>query len=80
MKNPADNHLFITQDTALAAYLCSQGITPLRVERDGKQASFVFPQPNKELLVAFSTGTATANVHAFFRAYKAMLKLIHNRG
>ena len=77
MNNPANNHLFITQDTELAAWLCSQGVSLIRTEREGKQSSFIFNQPDEQLLIEFRMGTATGNIHAFFRAYKAMLKLVH---
>lgn len=74
----SNNH-FSTRDTTLAAYLVCMGTELLNVKYDKDGATFILYQPDKHLLDEFGTGVATVNLLSFFKAYKAMLRLVHGR-
>ena len=70
---------YSTPDTVLSAYLQTNGIILIRVDKSDQVIHFIFPQPPDGLLAQFFTGEAEVNLQAFFRNYKDMLKRIHGR-
>ena len=74
------NQHYSTRDTALAAWLISQGFELLKVERDNPSSvAFLFEDNGKGLTGAvkeFQLGTPEGNILAFFRAYKNLLTMI----
>jgi hypothetical protein len=75
--------VFKTSDTALAAYLISEGFNSPDIEYNGNnRASFVFNKTNPEIdkcISDFDTARATGNIVLFFNAYQALLRRIKER-
>lgn len=70
---------FITRDTALAAWLYSNGYMLAEVDRRNHPVVFYFTRDSEEmdnLIRDFQVGRAEGNVVMFFRAYKKMLFII----
>lgn len=74
---------YSTNDTALAAYLISQGYELLELNfNNGSHVTFMFsPEPASiaECVRNFEAGTAEGNIMAFFRNYKRLLSRIRNK-
>lgn len=74
---------FTTSDTALAAYLISQGFGKPRIERTDNECVFCFIEDDKEEIKPFvrnyTSGSATGNVCTFYSLYKHLLQEIHRR-
>ncbi len=69
---------FTTMDTALAAWLYSEGNMPLKIETNGSITIFCFKNSNlkfRRLVEQFQSGQAKGNIVLFFRAYKRMLDI-----
>lgn len=76
-----NDKFFTTRDTALAAWLYSQGFDLLGVEREDSASSFHFDnttQALRESVRLFQAGKAEGNILIFYRAYKKMLR--HAKG
>lgn len=72
---------FGTKDTALAAYLYSEGFSLSSIDSNSFPAVFYFENTNNELkdfVRSYQTGKATGNIALFFRAYKILLSKIKN--
>ena len=72
---------FITTDTALAAYLHSEGFELLDVDSFKFPSVFHFENENpqiNEFARKFQVGKAEGNIATFFRSYKLMLARIKN--
>lgn len=78
---PTDK-VYSTQNTALAAFLYSQGFEYLGTDKSKYPVvSFQFENASKnftEAVTAFEIGKAEGNIVLFFRAYKKMLDEIHS--
>ena len=71
---PADtNGLFRTQNTALAAWLHSQGTFLNTIELENNGATFVFQQPRDGLIEMYTDSEA----FKFFYSYKLLLDMYH---
>jgi hypothetical protein len=73
---------FKTSDTALAAYLISEGFNSPDIEYNGGiRASFVFTKSIEldKCISEYDTARANGNVVLFFNAYQALLRRIKER-
>lgn len=74
---------FRTSDTALAAYLVSEGIGTPDIEfTNGTRAFFLFTSNDSTLKNAvreFDTARAEGNIVLFFNAYQTLLRRIRER-
>jgi hypothetical protein len=77
------NDSFRTSDTALAAYLVSEGYGTPEIEfNNGSRAFFVFSKDNPKIdtsINAWDTARARGNVVMFFQAYQTLLRRIRER-
>jgi hypothetical protein len=77
------NESFKTSDTALSAYLVSEGFGTPEIEfPNGSRAFFVFSRENPKIedsINAWDTGRALGNVVMFFQAYQTLLRRIRER-
>ena len=74
-----DGH-YETSDTALAAYLYSLGIKLLRIDYSlSRRAVFIFLEPNDNVIEDYTTGQATGNIQAFYRAYRTLISKLKER-
>ncbi len=77
------NESFRTSDTALAAYLVSEGFGTPEIEfNNGSRAFFVFSKNNPKIedsIGAWDVGRAKGNVVMFFQAYQTLLRRIRER-
>ena len=73
--------IFRTSDTALAAYLVSEGYNTPEIDFNGNKAYFVFPKNSKleKSISAFDTARAEGNIVLFFNAYQTLLRRIRER-
>ncbi len=78
------NIYFSTHDTALAAYLVSEGLPYPSIEHTpSRECVFCFPVDghNKEDYVRYERnhrlGIASGNITIFFKSYKQLLKMVH---
>ncbi len=82
MEMPQSNQ-FRTSDTALAAYLISEGFNTPEIEyTNGTRAHFIFSRDNQKLdkyIADFDTARAIGNVVLFFNAYQVLLRRIRER-
>lgn len=73
---------FRTSDTALAAYLASEGFGSPNIEYNGSRAYFLFSRENPKIedyISAFDTARATGNIVLFFNAYQTLLRRIKEK-
>jgi len=74
---------YSTNDTALAAYLVSQGYELLELDfNNNSHVTFIFsPEPAtiSDCVRSFEAGLAEGNIMAFFRNYKRLLSRIRSR-
>ena len=81
--NMSQNDSFRTSDTALAAYLISEGFgTPELEFPNGKRAFFLFSRDDSKIETSisdFDTARATGNIVLFFNAYQTLLRRIRER-
>lgn len=71
--------IYRTSDTALAAYLISEGLEfPLIEYENGNRAYFVFPLDDEtEIKISdYDTARALGNIVLFFNAYQGLLRRI----
>jgi hypothetical protein len=76
IKDTRDNPLYSTNNTALAAYLHSEGFELLDVDTSDFPAIFNFRNDNPKLMEfvrAFQVGKAEGNIGLFFRSYRIMI-------
>lgn len=74
-----DNKLFSTKDTALAAYLRTEGFELVKIDTANFPSVFYFENNNPKLndfVLKFQAGSAEANVVIFFRNYRLLLSEI----
>lgn len=75
--------IYRTSDTALAAYLITQGYDFPTIEyENGYRAFFVFPnvKDNLDKIISdFDTARAIGNIVLFFNAYQSLLRRIKER-
>lgn len=74
-----DNSHFITRDTALAAWLDSQGFELLNTQKEAQGFAFIFENGNprlKEFVRDFQCGRAEGNILLFYQSYKRMLRKV----
>ena len=75
--NKNHENKYQTSDTALAAYLISQGYEYLELDVSNPRSAVFFFENNssafQESLKQFQLGEASGNILAFFRAYKKLL-------
>lgn len=77
--NSLREHCYDTRDTALAAYLHSEGFELLDVDSSNFPTVFYFGNDNSQLskfIRDFQVGKAIGNIAVFFRSYKIMLARI----
>ena len=74
------NNTFKTSDTALAAYLISEGINSPDIEQtSGIRAYFIFTKDNPQIeqyISNFDSARAIGNIVLFFNAYQTLLRRI----
>jgi len=73
---------FKTSNTALAAYLVSEGFGTPDIDYNGAKAFFIFPRDNahiEQCIREFDTVSATGNIVLFFNAYQGLLRRVHER-
>jgi hypothetical protein len=74
---------FKTSDTALAAYLISEGFNTPDIEySNGTRAYFIFTKENNDItkyVGDFDTARAVGNIVLFFNAYQTLLRRIKER-
>ncbi len=72
---------FRTSETALAAYLVSEGFGTPEIEYNGTRAFFLFPKDAKleKHVAAFDTALAKGDIVLFFNAYQVLLRRIKER-
>ena len=78
----SESTAFRTSDTALAAYLVSEGNGTPDIEFiNGSRAFFTFPKSSKlEVSIdKFDTAQAKGNIVLFFSAYQSLLRRIKER-
>lgn len=81
----ASSEYFRTSDTALAAYLVSEGFGTPEIEfsnGNGVRAFFIFPHNNPKIdehINAWDSIQAKGNVVKFFQAYQTLLRRIKER-
>lgn len=77
------NESFKTSDTALSAYLVSEGFGAPEIEfLNNSRAFFVFSKGNPKIekaIHSWDSATATGNVVMFFQAYQTLLRRIRER-
>ena len=76
------NDTFRTTDTALAAFLTSEGFVADLEFNGGSRATFAFNGASakiKKLITDFDTARAKGNVVLFFNAYQTLLRRIRER-
>ena len=77
IRNTISKNTYSTNDTALAAWLISQGFELLGLDSTrSNSVAFLFEDSSKafaEAIKKFQLGTAEGNVMAFFRAYRRLL-------
>ena len=77
------NDSFRTSDTALAAYLISEGIDTPSIEfTNGTRAFFIFTRQNPQIdkhISDFDSARAIGNIVLFFNAYQNLLRRIKER-
>jgi len=79
MRNNNSSNVYSTTDTALAAWLYSQGFELTDVDSSNFPSVFYFENSNPKLQQTvhdFQCGKAEGNVIVFFRAYKKLLSMI----
>ena len=70
---------FRTSDTALAAYLISEGYGVPDIDYNGSRAYFIFSKENPQIEKAigdWDTARAETNAVLFFNAYQSLLRRI----
>jgi len=81
MVNPQNS--FKTSDTALAAYLISEGMGTPEIEySNGVRAYFIFSKEKQDIdlfVGKFDTARAVGNIVLFFNAYQSLLRRIKER-
>ena len=78
----SENNNFRTSDTALSAYLVSEGFGTPEIEFTGSRASFSFSKDNPKIdqfISNFDTARAKGNIVLFFNAYQVLLRRIRER-
>ena len=73
---------FKTSDTALAAFLITEGYNTPDIEYNGTRASFIFSRKNPKISNSISdwdTARAETNAVLFFNAYQSLLRRIKER-
>jgi hypothetical protein len=74
---------FRTSDTALSAYLVSEGFGTPEIEfTNGMRAFFIFSRHNPKIdnfISDFDTARAIGNIVLFFNAYQTLLRRIRER-
>lgn len=77
------NESFKTSDTALAAYLVSEGYGTPEIEySNGSRAFFIFSKESPKIdnsISSWDTARARGNVVMFFQAYQTLLRRIRER-
>jgi len=79
MEQSSQGKLYSTADTALAAWLYSNGLELTRVDNSEFPTIFYFENSNPKLpglVNVFQSGEAVGNITNFYRAYKLMLARI----
>lgn len=80
MNKNSPNNIYSTNNTALAAWLVSQGFKLLDLDfSDPRTVAFLFNNDTEALQQAirlFQLEEAVGNIGAFFRAYRRMLLLV----
>ena len=76
--------VFKTSDTALAAYLVSEGLSTPEIQfpNGNGRAYFIFPTANFDLqkyVADYDTARASGNIVLFFNAYQTLLRRIKER-
>ena len=71
-----------TSNTALAAYLISEGFSLSEIDySDPQRANFIFPNNNESLSQCarnFQMAQAKGNIVLFFNSYRTLLRKIRN--
>ena len=81
MKFNPEKH-FKTSNTALAAYLISEGFGTPDIDYNGTKAFFTFSRDNShmnECIRAYDTAKAEGNIVCFFNAYQSLIRRIKER-
>lgn len=71
----SSNGAFTTSDTALAAYLISEGFNPPTKETNGRRIFWTFEtsDPLQQSAREFGAGRAIGNISLFFNAYQGLI-------
>lgn len=81
MASEIEELVYSTTNTALAAYLHSEGFELLDVDTSGFPSVFNFKNDNPKLMDyvrAFQVAKARGNIAIFFRSYKLLLAQIRD--
>ena len=73
---------FKTSNTALAAYLISEGFGPPDIDYNGAKAFFTFSLENPHInkcIRDYSIAKAEGNIVCFFNAYQSLISRIKER-
>ncbi len=80
MKTIENNHHFETTDLRLATFLYASGVKLQGIDRrSDPRATFIFDEPNPELLSTFQSGIATINVFAYDNARNTLMAKLQGR-
>lgn len=75
------NQSFETTDSALAAYLISEGFTKPGIKLDNNRCVFCFIDNNNSIsafVTNYQSGKAIGNIPAFYHSYKHVLRRVHD--
>lgn len=75
------NHQFETSDSALAAYLISEGYPEPTLRNNNNRCVFCFDGDDGKMqsyIRAYQSGDATTNVSIFYHNYKRVLRMVHD--
>jgi len=77
-----NNDCYLTTDTALAAWLYTQGFELVDIKTESFPSVFYFENSNSKLTESvriFQRGEAEGNILTFFRAYRRLVGMIKTR-
>lgn len=78
----SESNSFRTSDTALAAFLISEGFTLSDIDHTSKRSFYLFPNDSEKLnktIGEYDTARVTGNIVLFFNAYQSLLRRVKER-
>lgn len=74
-----ENNHYQTTDTALVAWLYSQGVTLIGISIDYKgKGVFTLDDPDPTLIRQYTSSQAIGNVRIFLQTYRMLVDMYHN--